>query len=53
MQVHKEDRGGVRIFSSDIEIGNHCAVLSGVGRSSHHWEHSEKREERSEVLNSI
>lgn len=32
-----------RIFSSDSEIGRNRVVLSGVGRSSRHWEHSEKK----------
>lgn len=47
MQAHEGDRGKGghemflqdRVFSSGLEIGSDCVVLSGVGRSSHHWEH--------------
>ena len=58
MQAPTEDKGKGghemfwldRIFSSNLEIGSDCLVLSGVERSSHHWE---RREKRAEVLNSI
>ena len=50
MQAHKEEFLPDGVFSSDLEIGSDCVVLSGVGRSLHHWEH---REKRVEVLNSI
>lgn len=58
MRVHREDRGkgGHELFWQDrisswyLEMGSVCVVLSGLGRSSHHWEH---REKTAEVLNSI